>query len=494
MKLALKMMAALMAAVLLLLAIHTWLTVRRDIDLFDREMKRDAHLLGSFLAWHIAEIWPVDGFERALKLIEDVNDVDERVHFRWVWLDAPPGFPYAPRAGKEELAPVRKGEEVVFRIRDLENTDWLFTYVPVELPGEPIAALEIEQSLAPMREYTRDTLIRKIVLVGMMLLICSFFVFWLGASMVGRPVQSLVEQAHSIASGDLTGEVILSERKDEIASLSNELNKMFEQLREAQRRLAEETSKRISAIEQLHHTERLATVGKLASGLAHELGTPLNVVSGRAQMIASQDLSAAEVVQYARIIREQADRMTGIVQQLLAYSRRHTPRKTRTDVRACIDRVLTVLRPVAEEKDVRFNVHGKERPHEVNADSTQIEQVLTNLVMNAIQAMPGGGEVEVRIDQEQATPPTDKGGAEQTYLCLKVRDEGVGISKEALEHIFEPFYTTKGSSQGTGLGLSIARDIVQDHGGWIAAESEPVRGSCFAIYLPMEVKACTDVS
>jgi len=493
-KLALKMMAVFMAVVVLLLVIHTYLTVRRDVELFDREMKREAHLLGSFLAWHIAEIWPVDGFTRASKLIEDVNEVDDRVHFRWVWLDAPPGGPYGPQVGKEELGPLRKGEDVVLRGRDLENNECLFTYVPIDLKSGRRAALEIEQSLAPMWAYSRTTVIRKIILVGVMLLICSLLVFWLGASMVGRPVQSLVDQARRIAAGDLTGEMVLSETKDEIASLSNELNTMFDQLREAQRRIVAETSRRIDAIEQLHHTERLATVGKLASGLAHELGTPLNVVSGRAQMIAAQNLSSAEIVQCAKIVREQADRMTLIVQQLLTYSRRHTPTKTRTDLGDCIGRVVTVLRPVAEEKGVRVKVVGKDLPQEVNADSNQIEQVLTNLVMNSIQAMPEGGNVEVSIGKEQVTPMTDTGGTAELTLCLKVKDEGMGISKEALEHIFEPFYTTKGSSQGTGLGLSIAQDIVQDHGGWIVAESELGRGTCFSIYLPMEGKQCSAVS
>jgi signal transduction histidine kinase len=286
----------------------------------------------------------------------------------------------------------------------------------------------------------------------------------------------------------------LSERKDEIASLSNELNTMFERLREAQRRLAAETSRRIAAIEQLHHTERLATVGKLASGLAHELGTPLNVVSGRAQMIAAQDLSADEVLQCAKIVREQADRMTAIVQRLLAYSRRHTPKKTRTDLKECVDHVLTVLRQMAEERGVCFNVQGKDVRYEVDADGTQIEQVLTNLLMNSIQAMPQGGKVEVSMSRERATAPRDEEGPAEVYLCLKVRDEGKGISGESLEHIFEPFYTTKGSSQGTGLGLSIAKDIIEDHGGWIVAESESGRGTCFSIYLPLEEKVWSTAS
>lgn len=494
MKLAIKMMAALLSAIVLLLAVYTWLTVQREIRLFDRQMKREAYLLGSFLAQHISEIWPVDGLPRAAKLIDDVNRVDERLRFRWVWLDAPPGDAYAPQAGKQALAPVRAGKSVVFRGKDIEGRECLFTYVPVALKGEPMAALELEQSLAPMRAYARTTVVRQIVLVGAMFLVCSLLVAWLGTRMVGRPIRGLVDQARRIASGDRGEEMLQGGGKDEIASLSTELKTMFEQLREAQRRVAAETSRRIAAMEQLHHTERLATVGRLASGLAHELGTPLNVVSGRAQMIAAQDLSADEVVQYARIIREQADRMTGIVQRLLAYSRRHVPQKVRTKVSECIDRVLKVLDTVAEEKGIRFEVVGLDAGHEVSADVNQIEQVLTNLIMNSIQAMPGGGKIEVRLGKKRAAPAGDRDAGERSYLCVKVRDEGVGIPQEALERIFEPFYTTKGSSQGTGLGLSIVHDIVQEHGGWIAAESEAGEGACFSIYLPMEGEECSDAS
>jgi signal transduction histidine kinase len=108
--------------------------------------------------------------------------------------------------------------------------------------------------------------------------------------------------------------------------------------------------------------------------------------------------------------------------------------------------------------------------------------------------MPQGGNVEVSMSRERVTAPRDEGGPAEVYLCMRVKDEGTGIPGEAIEHIFEPFYTTKGSSQGTGLGLSIAKDIIEDHGGWIVAESEPGRGTCFSIYLPLEEKACSTAS
>jgi two-component system NtrC family sensor kinase len=117
-------------------------------------------------------------------------------------------------------------------------------------------------------------------------------------------------------------------------------------------------------------------------------------------------------------------------------------------------------------------------------DAGQIEQVLANLVTNAVDATPDGGAVIVHLAEEEATPPAGLDAKSGLYLRLDVRDEGTGIRKEDLARVFEPFFTTKEVGQGTGLGLSVAHGIVDDHGGWIAVRSEPNHGSCFSVYLP----------
>ncbi len=117
-------------------------------------------------------------------------------------------------------------------------------------------------------------------------------------------------------------------------------------------------------------------------------------------------------------------------------------------------------------------------------DATQIQQVLNNLLVNAAQAMPDGGKIEVEFAREAARPPEIEDAEEQQYVCIRLRDEGKGISAEDLSQIFEPFFTTKSADKGTGLGLSISLGIAQDHGGWIGVDSQVGKGSCFSLYLP----------
>ena len=127
-------------------------------------------------------------------------------------------------------------------------------------------------------------------------------------------------------------------------------------------------------------------------------------------------------------------------------------------------------------------------------DPGQIQQVLTNLVVNAFQAMPEGGRVEVRIRAARTRPPEVPAGPEADYLCIEFEDEGEGIPHEVQSRLFDPFFTTKDVGEGTGLGLSIAHGIVLDHGGWIDVESKPGEGSCFSVYLPREVEECPATS
>ena len=119
-------------------------------------------------------------------------------------------------------------------------------------------------------------------------------------------------------------------------------------------------------------------------------------------------------------------------------------------------------------------------------DVGQIQQALTNLVVNAVQAMPNGGKVDIALGRKCATPPEPEPGGEKMYYSIEVRDEGVGIPEEHVQHLFEPFFTTKEVGEGTGLGLSIAYGIVQEHGGWIDVTSRPGEGSCFTVFLPEE--------
>jgi two-component system, NtrC family, sensor kinase len=236
-------------------------------------------------------------------------------------------------------------------------------------------------------------------------------------------------------------------------------------------------------LEQLRHADRLMTVGKLASGIAHELGTPLNVIEARAAMISNGETTPEESASYARIVVRAADRMTRIIRQLLAFARPRQVQKSRCDVTSIAQHTVELLQPLAEKRKVTLRVEALS-PAYTEADAGQIEQAITNLVMNATQAMDHPGNVELKIDHARAKPPADHGGGDDDYLRVSVRDEGHGISPEHLPRVFEPFFTTKDVGDGTGLGLAVTYGIVREHGGWIAVASKVGQGSTFTIHLP----------
>jgi len=211
----------------------------------------------------------------------------------------------------------------------------------------------------------------------------------------------------------------------------------------------------------------------------------LNVVAGRASLIASRKLPEEEVIQSAVTIRNQADRMTQLIRQLLDFARRRTPKKDRVEVRPVIAETLLLLEPQARKRNVTLELIGEDRRCAVLIDTGQVQQLLTNLVMNAMQAMPDGGRVSLSVTTEYKTPPAGIEALPKDYVRIDVIDEGTGITEENLRHLFEPFFTTKDVGEGTGLGLPIAHGIAVEHGGWIEAKSSLQKGSCFSVYLPL---------
>jgi signal transduction histidine kinase len=237
---------------------------------------------------------------------------------------------------------------------------------------------------------------------------------------------------------------------------------------------------------QLRHADRLSTVGSLAAGIAHELGTPLMVVRGRAKRILGR--ARQEGGDDALIIVEQADRMAAIIRQLLDYARQRSAVKAPADVAALARETLTMLRPFAAKQSVTLRIDASSATP-TPVDAGQIQQVLANLVMNGVQAMRTGGELLVAIERVPpgaAHPAADASadpGAE--YLRVRVVDQGVGIRPEHLRHVFDPFFTTKDIGEGTGLGLSVTHGIVAEHGGWIDVASEVGVGTTFTVHLPL---------
>jgi len=235
-----------------------------------------------------------------------------------------------------------------------------------------------------------------------------------------------------------------------------------------------ERAQRRLAVEQLRHSERLNVIGVLAAGVAHELGTPLNVISGAAEMLEELEPDRADAHRAARMILTQTDRITSIIRHLLDFGRRgNASSKQLIDPECAAASAVELLTPTAQKAGTTIKFTASALHGRVRADLAEIEQVVSNLILNGIQAMPRGGTLEVATAIE--------GG----FAAISVVDAGTGIREADLPFIFDPFFTTKGVGQGTGLGLSVSYGIIGDCGGTIDVASALGAGTKFVVRLPL---------
>jgi two-component system, NtrC family, sensor kinase len=469
MRLTRKFIAALVISVALVAMIQGFFDYRRERDVFDNQMKAEATALGRALARGMAEVWERDGEAAARQFLLTASSRSEHIRARWIWLDATSRD--APRISRDRLAPLDEGQVVSIKDQGL-----LLTYIPVQVPERRDGGLEIAQPLEQLYKFTSDSLRNGIIATASAVVIAGLLALALGVVFIGRPISRLAEKARRVGTGDLTGPLVLAQR-DELGQLAKEINLMCE-------RLAAERSAREAATDQLRHADRLTTVGKLASGIAHELGTPLNVVQGRARLIREREVEGEDAIESARIVLEQAERMTALIRQLLDFARPRALHKAPLRVAGLVERVFELVATIARKAHVKLVADADADNVRVDADEGQLHQVLTNLVINAIHAMPDGGTVEIVTRLADATPPPYVDSTAARWVAIDVRDHGLGMDAATRERIFEPFFTTKQVGEGTGLGLSVSWGIVREHGGWIDVQTKPGAGSTFTVWLP----------
>ncbi len=483
MRLALKLGLVFMLANMALAGIYGYMAMRREVVLFQRQVAEEADEMGPVMSRILADAWTSDrdrGMHESLRRL--CSSQPQPLRVRWVWFDAVEDDS-RPAASSNLLTQVVLQEHGVVETAAADGTAYLVVYWPVALNTSRQGGLEFAHPMTALTANQRDIISRTGLLIGGMAIISGLLAVVLGIRLVGRPLQRLIAKARLIGIGNLEGRIDIRSH-DELQELADNLNAMCANLQESQRKLREETAARIAAMEQLRHADRLKTVGRLASGIAHELGTPLNVVAGRAGLIGSGKLDPQQITESAAAIRTEADKMTLIIRQLLDFARSSTPRKQPVDLRSVVRQTIDLLDSIAEKHKVRLQFEPGLETVTAEIDSGQIQQVLTNLTMNAIQAMPQSGSVEFRIGRCNRCHP-DNGGTPADFLTIAVHDHGVGIPEQYIPQLFEPFFTTKEVGAGTGLGLSIAYGIVQEHGGWIDVTSQVGQGSCFTVFLPV---------
>ena len=356
--------------------------------------------------------------------------------------------------------------------------------------GIVVFAVELQRDADEIDAATRAVALRMLLTLGLLVLGLAVAAWLTTRVTIGRPVERLLEGIDAVAKGDLS-RVILQERDDEIGALAGRFNTMTASLRDAREETRRGVETRLGLEEKLRQSEKLATIGQLAASVAHEVGTPLNVIGGRARTMERKAHDAAEVLKNAEIIAEQSERITKIIQQLLDYTRRRGPERGEVDLARVVKGTLDFLEHQIERRNVKARFEAEDGVV-IPGDGDQLQQVCLNLLLNAIQAMPEGGDLDVRVGRVARRKEGLDRAPPQGYAVLEVRDTGVGIPAADRERIFEPFYSTKANGEGTGLGLAVSQGIVKDHDGWIEIEGPPQGGTLFRVFLPtQEAEAVT---
>lgn len=307
---------------------------------------------------------------------------------------------------------------------------------------------------------------------GAVVICAAVLVVWV--SLVQRPLVELHEKISRLREGDLSVSVRFASRNDEFGDLGRDFNETVRQLRESRQE-----------IERLHRTqmskaEHLATLGELAAGLAHEIRNPLAGIAGVTGIIGGDLPDGSPSREVLREVQREVLHIQKIISDLLGYARPKPPDFHPADLNSTAEYAVALARQQVLSRPIQIELFKAEGLPVVDHDPSQIQQVLLNLLLNAIQVTEGSGRVEVKLQSRDG------------FAVIVVKDNGRGIRSEHLPNIFRPFFTTKG--QGTGLGLSLALRIVEDHGGRIEVASVPGQGSEFSVWLPIHKTAQPETS
>lgn len=356
---------------------------------------------------------------------------------------------------------------------------------------EVLGALDVKVDTGSIRAGFRDDLWRTLPVLAGIVVTVFFAVLYLSRSLVSDPIAKLLTGVDDVAHGDLS-RVLLADREDEIGDLAARFNEMTYSLRESRNETQRHNTTRAALEQKLFQTEKLATIGQIAAEIAHEVGTPLNVIAGRAKGISKKSSDPEVAFKNATIIAEQAARITRIIQRLLDFSRRKVGAEEDELVNLNLVSLSTMefLESKLAAANVKHKLNRAEALPAIKGNPDHILQIMTNLVLNATEAMSkSGGLLHVETAEVTRRRPGLEVAPELPCVVVTVSDTGPGIPEEERDKIFEPFYSSKTGEGGTGLGLAVVHGLVKSHDGWIELTEAKGGGSCFSIYFPAAEKS-----
>jgi len=302
---------------------------------------------------------------------------------------------------------------------------------------------------------------------------------------VHRPVKELIDGTHRVAGGDWDYRLPVR-ADDELGDLAASFNRMTVEVGGVQSKIEEQVRLKTVELEKVHKTllrsEKMASIGKLAATVAHEINNPLFGILTYARLVQRELLKhevpkREEMAEQLQIIERESKRCGDMVKNLLSFSRQAPSVREPNDLNTIVHRAALLVRHKLEMQNIVFEEKLAENLPQVQCDANQVQQVVLVLLVNASEAMPKGGRIEVSTEFDSKT---DQG-------VVRVKDNGNGIPPDVMARIFDPFFTTKEDQNRTGLGLAVAQGIVEQHGGEITVRSEPGQGTEFLVALPMAV-------
>ncbi|MEW6263197.1 MAG: ATP-binding protein [Thermodesulfobacteriota bacterium] len=367
----------------------------------------------------------------------------------------------AKEPGLQGLVQAMRGGARGWQRYVFEEVEKVAAFVPIQAMNWSLAVTIPAKELHKEAEAVRSTVIQVVALTMILTLT--------GVSVLSyhllRPVRRLVNATHRIASGDLTHEIPVRSG-DELGELTHAFNRMVRNLSRIQSELV--------------RTEKLASLGRLSAGVAHEIRNPLNAMKAAIVHLRRRRAQDPLIDEYTALVSEEIDRLNRFVTEFLYFAKQSPPRLAPVDINQLVLSVQGLFEERARELGVRFIHHLDPDLPLASLDGHQMEQVLLNLLINALEAMPGGGAVTISTTWLAG----DRGPGRPGLLRLIVHDSGEGIAAEHQPNIFDPFFTTK--ETGTGLGLPLSLGIVESHGGDLRVQSRPGQGTTVCVDLPLQ--------
>ena len=336
---------------------------------------------------------------------------------------------------------------------------------PLNISTKSWGSLRLGLSTSEMQKSI-TALKKEIMLLVAVFSTISIVIVSIGAKVLSKPVMRLSHSMDGIKGhGDLEQYVFEPEdRRDEIGKLQKSFLWMIQRLRDAER-------ERKKTVEVLSQAEKMASIGRLASGVAHEINNPLGGITVCFKNLMKSEMDDATREEHVELINDCLQKIKNIVGQLLNFSKMTVTKKSPADINGLLDRLLLLLNYAMEEKNITVVRDFEAHMPKISIDQSKISQVFINIIINAIQAMDNGGVLTIKTRRMDG------------FCEVLVEDTGSGISPDIIQHIFDPFFTTKPVGDGTGLGLSVSKSLVEQHGGTIQVESEVGSGTVFKVRL-----------